>query len=310
MKIATDVTSLIGNTPLVELGRIAADLPGRVIAKLEFFNPAHSVKDRIGVAMIDALERDGKLTRGRSTIVEPTSGNTGIALAMVAAARGYRCLLTMPESMSKERRQVLALLGAELVLTPAADGMKGASARAEELLTEIPDSVMPGQFSNPANHEIHSVTTAQELWQDTDGQMAAFIAGVGTGGTMTGVGRVWKKRRPDTRIIAVEPTDSPVLSGGEPGAHRIQGIGAGFIPDNVDTSLIDEVVQISNETAFATARRLAREEGILGGISTGAACAAALEVAAREEFTDKIIVFIAPSTSERYISTDLFEGLG
>ncbi len=310
MKIATDVTALIGNTPLVELGRIAADLPGRVIAKLEFFNPAHSVKDRIGVAMIDALERDGKLTRGRSTIVEPTSGNTGIALAMVAAARGYRCILTMPESMSKERRQVLALLGAELFLTPAADGMKGASARAEELLTEIPDSVMPGQFSNPANPEIHSVTTAQELWQDTDGQMAAFIAGVGTGGTMTGVGRVWKTRRPDTRIIAVEPTDSPVLSGGEPGAHRIQGIGAGFIPDNVDTSLIDEVVQISNETAFATARRLAREEGILGGISTGAACAAALEVAAREEFTDKIIVFIAPSTSERYISTDLFEGLG
>ena len=310
MKIATDVTTLIGNTPLVELGRIAAGLPGRVIAKLEFFNPAHSVKDRIGVAMIDALERDGKLTRGRSTIIEPTSGNTGIALAMVAAARGYRCVLTMPESMSKERRQVLALLGAELVLTPAADGMKGASVRAEQLVDETPDSVMPGQFSNPANPEIHSATTAQELWQDTDGQMAAFIAGVGTGGTMTGVGRVWKKRRPATRIIAVEPTDSPVLSGGEPGAHRIQGIGAGFIPDNVDTSLIDEVVQISNETSFVTARRLAREEGILGGISTGAACAAALEVAAREEFTDKIIVFIAPSTSERYISTDLFEGLG
>jgi cysteine synthase A len=310
MKIATDVTSLIGNTPLVELRRIAADLPGRVIAKLEFFNPAHSVKDRIGVAMIDALERDGKLTPGRSTIIEPTSGNTGIALAMVAAARGYRCVLTMPESMSKERRQVLALLGAELILTPAADGMKGASARAEQLMSEIPDSVMPGQFSNPANPEIHSITTAQELWQDTDGQMAAFIAGVGTGGTITGVGRVWKKRRPATRIIAVEPTDSPVLSGGQPGAHRIQGIGAGFIPDNVDTSLIDEVIQVSNETAFATARRLAREEGILGGISTGAACAAALEVAARQEFADKIIVFIAPSTSERYISTDLFEGLG
>jgi cysteine synthase A len=310
MKIATDVTSLIGNTPLVELGRIAADLPGRVIAKLEFFNPAHSVKDRIGVAMIDALERDGKLTPGRSTIIEPTSGNTGIALAMVAAARGYRCVLTMPESMSKERRQVLALLGAELILTPAADGMKGASARAEQLMSEIPDSVMPGQFSNPANPEIHSITTAQELWQDTDGQMAAFIAGVGTGGTITGVGRVWKKRRPATRIIAVEPTDSPVLSGGQPGAHRIQGIGAGFIPENVDTSLIDEVIQVSNETAFATARRLAREEGILGGISTGAACAAALEVAARQEFADRIIVFIAPSTSERYISTDLFEGLG
>ncbi len=310
MKIATDVTSLTGNTPLVEIRRLAAGLPGRVVAKLEFFNPAHSVKDRIGVAMIDALERDGALIPGRSTIVEPTSGNTGIALAMVAAARGYRCILTMPESMSKERRQVLALLGAELFLTPAADGMKGASARAEELLEEIPDSVMPGQFSNPANPEIHSATTAQELWQDTDGQMAAFVAGVGTGGTLTGVGRVWKKRRPTTRIIAVEPTDSPVLSGGDPGAHRIQGIGAGFIPDNVDTSLIDEVVRVSNDQAFATARRLAREEGILAGISTGAACAAALQIAARPEFTDKIIVFIAPSTSERYISTDLFEGLG
>ncbi|MEX1310797.1 MAG: cysteine synthase A [Candidatus Sulfomarinibacteraceae bacterium] len=310
MNIATDVTSLIGNTPLVELGPMAADLPGRVIAKLEFFNPAHSVKDRIGVAMIDALERDGRLVRGRSTIVEPTSGNTGIALAMVAAARGYRCMLTMPESMSSERRKVLALLGAELVLTPAADGMKGASARAEELLGEIPDSVMPGQFTNPANPEIHSATTAQELWQDTDGRMAAFVAGVGTGGTLTGVGRVWKKRRPSTRIVAVEPTDSPVLSGGEPGAHRIQGIGAGFIPENVETSLIDEVIQVSNEQAFTTARRLAREEGILAGISTGAACHAALEVAAREEFADRLVVFIAPSTSERYISTDLFEGLG
>jgi cysteine synthase A len=310
MNIASDVTSLIGNTPLVELGPMAAELPGRVIAKLEFFNPAHSVKDRIGVAMIDALERDGRLVRGRSTIVEPTSGNTGIALAMVAAARGYRCMLTMPESMSSERRKVLALLGAELVLTPAADGMKGASARAEELLREIPDSVMPGQFANPANPEIHSATTAQELWEDTDGRMAAFVAGVGTGGTLTGVGRVWKKRRPATRIIAVEPTDSPVLSGGEPGAHRIQGIGAGFIPDNVDASVIDEIVQVSNEEAFATARRLAREEGILAGISTGAACHAALAIAARDEFVDKLVVFIAPSTSERYISTDLFEGLG
>jgi len=310
MKIATDVTSLIGNTPLVELGRVAADLPGRVLAKLEFFNPAHSVKDRIGVAMIDALERDVRLVRGRSTIIEPTSGNTGIALAMVAAARGYRCILTMPESMSQERRKVLALLGAELVLTPAADGMKGASVRAEELLGETPDSVMPGQFSNPANPEIHSATTAQELWQDTDGRMAAFVAGVGTGGTITGVGRVWKHRRPATRIVAVEPTDSPVLSGGEPGAHRIQGIGAGFIPDNVDTSLIDEVIQVSNEQSFDMARRLAREEGILGGISTGAACTAALELAGRQEFEDKLIVFIAPSTSERYISTDLFEGLG
>mgnify|MGYP001821764334 FL=1 len=310
MKIASNVTALIGNTPLVELDRIGADLPGRVVAKLEFFNPAHSVKDRIGVAMIDALERDGLLVRGRSTIIEPTSGNTGIALAMVAAARGYRCVLTMPESMSVERRKVLALLGAELVLTPAAEGMKGAGARAEELLEEISDSVMPGQFSNPANPEIHSATTARELWQDTDGRMAAFVAGVGTGGTLTGVGRVWKHLRPATRIVAVEPTDSPVLSGGEPGAHRIQGIGAGFIPANVETPLIDEVIQVSNEQAFATARRLAREEGVLAGISTGAACAAALELAARPEFADEIIVFIAPSTSERYISTDLFEGLG
>jgi cysteine synthase A len=310
MKIASDVTALIGNTPLVELGRLAADLPGRVLAKLEFFNPAHSVKDRIGVAMVDAMERDGLLVRGRSTIIEPTSGNTGIALAMVAAARGYRCVLTMPESMSVERRKVLALLGAELVLTPAADGMKGASAKAEALLEEIPGSVMPGQFSNPANPEIHSATTAQELWQDTEGQMAAFVAGVGTGGTLTGVGRVWKHRRPSTRIVAVEPADSPVLSGGDPGPQRIQGIGAGFIPDNVDISLIDEVIQVSNEQAFANARRLAREEGILAGISTGAACQAALELAARPEFEDKIIVFIAASTSERYISTDLFEGLG
>jgi cysteine synthase A len=310
MKIATDITALIGNTPLVELGRLTADLPGRVIAKLEFFNPAHSVKDRIGVAMLDALERDGKLERGRSTIVEPTSGNTGIALAMVAAARGYRCILTMPDSMSRERRRVLALLGAELVLTPAADGMLGASAKAEELLAEIDDAVTPGQFSNPANPEIHSATTAQELWQDTDGQMAAFVAGVGTGGTLSGVGRVWKHRRPATHIVAVEPAGSPVLSGGAPGSHRIQGIGAGFIPDNVDTSVIDEVIQVTNEQAFSTARRLASEEGVLAGISTGAACAAAMELAARDDFADRIIVFIAPSTSERYISTDLFEGLG
>jgi cysteine synthase A len=310
MRIATDVTHLIGNTPLVELGRMAADLPGRVVAKLEFFNPAHSVKDRIGVAMVDALERAGRLVRGTSTIVEPTSGNTGIAIAMVAAARGYRCVLTMPESMSRERRRVLALLGAELVLTPAADGMKGASARAEQLLEEIPDSVMPGQFSNPANPEIHAASTAHELWQDTDGQMAVFIAGVGTGGTITGVGRVWKHRQPSTRIVAVEPDDSPVLSGGDPGPHRIQGIGAGFIPDNVDVDLIDEVIRVSNEQAFATARRMAREEGILAGISTGAACTAALEIAARDEFAGQLIVFIAPSTSERYISTDLFEGLG
>jgi len=309
MRIATDVTHLIGNTPLVQINRLAAGLPGRVVAKLEFFNPAHSVKDRIGVSMIEALEREGALVPGHSTIVEPTSGNTGIALAMVAAARGYRCVLTMPESMSRERRRVLKLLGAELVLTPAAEGMKGASARAEQLLKEIPDAVMPQQFSNPANPEVHAATTAQELWQDTDGTMAAFVAGVGTGGTLTGVGRVWKARRPETRIVAVEPEDSPVISGGEPGPHKIQGIGAGFIPDNLDRSLIDEVVRVSNADAFATARRLAREEGILPGISTGAAAWAALQIAAREEMRGRLIVFVAPSTSERYISTDLFAGL-
>jgi cysteine synthase A len=281
-------------------------LTAQVVAKLEFFNPAHSVKDRIGVAMVEALECQGKATPGVSTLVEPTSGNTGIALAMVAAARGYRCVLTMPDSMSVERRKVLRLMGCELHLTPAAEGMKGATARAEELLEEIPDSVMPQQFSNPANPEVHQATTANELWQDTDGQMDVFVAGVGTGGTLTGVGRYWKHRRPDLQIVAVEPTDSPVISGGEPGPHKIQGIGAGFIPDNLDPSFVDEVVQITNDEAFTTARRMAAEEGILAGISTGAACAAALKVAARPELDGKLVVFIAPSTSERYISTDLF----
>jgi cysteine synthase A len=309
MHIASDITRLMGNTPLVRLNRIAADSRAEVAAKLEFFNPAHSVKDRIGVAMVEVLEREGDLEPGRSTIVEATSGNTGIALAMVAAARGYRCVLTMPDSMSLERRKVLDLLGAEIVLTPAADGMRGASDRAEALIAEIPDSVMPRQFSNPANPEIHASTTALELWHDTDGRMDVFVAGVGTGGTLTGVGRVWRERRPSIRIVAVEPADSPVLSGGEPGSHKIQGIGAGFVPDNLDTSLVDETVTVSNELAFSTARHLAREEGILGGISTGAACAAALEVAAREEMEGKLVVFIAPSTSERYISTDLFTDL-
>jgi cysteine synthase A len=309
MHIATDITRLVGGTPLVQLGSMARNLDARVVAKLEFFNPAHSVKDRIGVAMVDALEREGRLQPGRSTLVEPTSGNTGIALAMVAAARGYRCILTMPESMSMERRKVLRLLGAELVLTPAADGMTGAARRAEELLAQIEDAVMPQQFSNPANPEVHATTTAEELWRDTDGQMDVFIAGVGTGGTLSGVGRVWRRRRPQTRIVAVEPSDSPVISGGEPGKHKIQGIGAGFIPDNLETGLIDEVVQVSNDEAFATARRMAREEGILAGISTGAACAAALRLAARPELEGRLIVFIAPSTSERYISTDLFEGI-
>jgi len=310
MRIATDITQLIGNTPLVRLNRMTTGLSATVAAKLEFFNPAHSVKDRIGVAMIDRLEREGALEPGISTIVEATSGNTGIALAMVAAARGYRCVLSMPESMSAERRKVLALLGAELHPTPAADGMKGASAKAHELLDEIPNSVMALQFSNPANPDIHAETTALELWRDTDGTMDVFVAGVGTGGTLTGVGRVWRERRPETRIVAVEPSDSPVLSGGEPGSHKIQGIGAGFIPENLDVSLVDETITVSNESAFSTARRLAREEGILAGISSGAACAAALEIAAREEMAGKLIVFVVPSTSERYISTDLFAGLG
>jgi cysteine synthase A len=309
MRIATDITRLMGDTPLVRLNSITRDSGANVAAKLEFFNPAHSVKDRIGVAMIDALEREGNLVRGRSTIVEATSGNTGIALAMVAAARGYRCILTMPESMSIERRKVLDFLGAEIVLTPAADGMRGASARAQELLAEIPGSVEPRQFSNPANPEIHATTTAHELWRDTDGMMDVFVAGVGTGGTITGVGRVWRHRKPSVRIVAVEPADSPVLSGGAPGSHKIQGIGAGFVPENLDTSVIDEVVTVSNDEAFSTARRLAREEGILGGISTGAACAAALKVACREEMEGRLVVFLAPSTSERYISTDLFSDL-
>ncbi len=309
MRIASDISRLMGNTPLVRLNRIAAEANAQVVAKLEFFNPAHSVKDRIGVAMVDALERDGLLIPGRSTIIEATSGNTGIALAMVAASRGYRCILTMPESMSLERRKILDLLGAKIELTPADEGMKGASARAQELLAEIADSVEPKQFSNPANPHIHSTTTAQELWQDTDGKMDVFVAGVGTGGTITGVGRFWRERRPSVRIVAVEPAESPVLSGGEPGPHKIQGIGAGFLPENLDRSVVDEVVTVNSEEAFSTARRLARDEGILGGISTGAACAAALKIAAGDEMAGKLVVFIAPSTSERYISTDLFTDL-
>jgi cysteine synthase A len=305
MTPAHDVSKLVGNTPLVQLNRIAEGLPSKVAAKLEFFNPGHSVKDRIGVAMINGLERDGRLSPG-GTIVEPTSGNTGIALAMVSAARGYHCVLTMPESMSQERRRVLKLLGAEVVLTPASEGMKGAGLRAQEILSERPGAVMPQQFSNPANPAVHMATTAEELWRDTQAAMDVFVAGVGTGGTLTGVGRIWKKRKPETQIVAVEPEDSPVISGGEPGAHKIQGIGAGFIPDNLEVELIDEVVQISNDAAFETARALAKEEGILAGISTGAACAAALKLAARPELEDRLVVFVAPSTSERYMSTDLF----
>jgi cysteine synthase len=309
MRIADDVTKLIGNTPLVRLNRITEGCAATVAAKLEFFNPAHSVKDRIGVSMVEAMEREGKLVPGRSVIVEPTSGNTGIALAMVAAAKGYRCVIAMPESVSTERRKVLKLLGAELILTPASEGMKGAIRRALELLSEIPGAVMPQQFENPANPAIHEATTAEELWRDTDGGMDIFVAGVGTGGTLTGVGRVWRPRKPSLRIVAVEPVHSAVISGGQPGPHKIQGLGAGFIPANLDTRFIDEVVQVSNDESFAMARRLAREEGILGGISSGAAAQAAVAVARRPESAGKLVVFVVPSTSERYISTDLFAGL-
>jgi cysteine synthase A len=306
MRIASDVTRLMGDTPLVRLHRMAADVDAEVVAKLEFFNPAHSVKDRLGVAMIDALEREGRIEAGVSTIVEATSGNTGIALAMVAAARGYRCVLTMPESMSSERRKVLELLGAEIVLTPAADGMRGANARAEELASQLPSAVIPGQFSHPANPEIHSVTTAMELWRDTDGSMDVFVAGVGTGGTITGVGRTWRRLRPQTRIVAVEPAESPVLSGGEAGRHPIQGIGAGFVPEVLETDLIDEIIQVGNDEAFAMARRLAKEEGILAGISSGAAVCAAVEYAKKPGNQNKLVVAIVPSFGERYLATDLF----
>ncbi len=305
MKIAKDITEVIGNTPLVRLNRMSAGLGAAVALKLEFMNPAHSVKDRIGVAMIDAAEREGRIKPG-TVLVEPTSGNTGIALAMVCAARGYKLVLTMPDTMSKERRLLLRAFGAELVLTPGAEGMTGAIKRAESLVQSNPAYFMPQQFKNPANPDVHRRTTAEEIWRDTDGSVDAVIAGVGTGGTITGVGEVLKKKKPSVRMVAVEPDASPVLSGGPKGPHVIQGIGAGFVPEILNTKIYDEVVRVKNDDALATARRLAKEEGVLGGISSGAAVWAALEVARRPDMKDKLIVVIIPSFGERYLSTALF----
>lgn len=305
-KIYEDITKTIGNTPLVRLNRITKGIEATVVAKLEFFNPLSSVKDRIGVAMIEAAEREG-LIKKDTIIVEPTSGNTGIALAFVAAAKGYRLILTMPDTMSIERRQVLSIFGAELVLTPGAEGMTGAIYKAEEIAKNTPNSFMPQQFKNLANPEIHRKTTAEEIWKDTDGKVDILVSGVGTGGTITGVAEVIKKRKPEFRAIAVEPIDSPVLSGGKAGPHKIQGIGAGFVPEVLNIGIIDEVVKVSNEDAGEFARRLAREEGILAGVSSGAATWAALEIAKRSENKGKLIVAILPDTGERYLSTWFFE---
>ena len=310
-RIYGSITETIGDTPLVRLDRLAKEreVGASLLAKLEFFNPLASVKDRIGAAMIDAMEKAGKLTPGRGVLVEPTSGNTGIALAFVAAARGYKLILVMPESMSIERRKMLALLGAELVLTPAAQGMKGAIAKANEIIANTPGAIMPQQFENPANPAIHRATTAEEIWNDTDGTVDFVVSGVGTGGTITGVGQILKGRKPSLRMIAVEPEDSPVLSGGAPGPHKIQGIGAGFVPAILDSGVIDEVVTVGNQTAFDTARLVARLEGVPVGISSGAALAAAIDVGRRPENKGKNIVIIIPSFAERYLSTALFEGL-
>lgn len=308
MKIYNSITETIGNTPLVRLNRVTAGWSKTVIAKLESFNPLSSVKDRIGVSMIEAAERAG-LLNSDTVIIEPTSGNTGIALAFVAAAKGYKLILTMPETMSVERRNLMKLLGAEIVLTPGAEGMRGAIKAAEELAAKTPKSFIPQQFKNPANPEIHRKTTALEIWNDTDGKIDIFIGGVGTGGTITGVAEVIKAKKPGFKAIAVEPTASPVLSGGQPGPHKIQGIGAGFVPDVLNTKVVDEIVQVTNEDAFAMTRRLAKEEGILCGISSGASAWAALEVAKRPENKDKLIVVVLPDTGERYLSTALTEGL-
>ena len=309
-RIYDSITETIGDTPIVRLRRLEQErgLKAHLLAKLEFFNPIASVKDRIGVNMIAALEEQGLIKPG-ATLIEPTSGNTGIALAFVAAARGYRLILVMPETMSIERRKMLALLGAELELTPGPQGMRGAINRAEELKASIPGSIIPQQFHNPANPDIHRRTTAEEIWNDTKGEVDIVVAGVGTGGTITGIGQVLKPRKPSLHIVAVEPEDSPVLSGGQPGPHKIQGIGAGFVPEVLDRSIIDEVVTVGNQTAFDTSRLLARTEGIPVGISAGAALAAALEVAARPESAGKTIVLIVPDFAERYLSTALFEGL-
>jgi cysteine synthase A len=309
MKIANNVTELIGNTPLVRLNRITHGAKAEVVAKLEFYNPAHSVKDRIGAAMIDAAEKDGLINKD-TVIVEPTSGNTGIALAMVAAARGYKLVLTMPETMSRERRMLLRAYGADLILTPGPDGMNGAIRKAEEMVASDPEKYfLPQQFKNPANPEIHRKTTAEEIWRDTDGKVDYLVAGVGTGGTITGIGEVIKSRKPSFKAIAVEPDASAVLSGGTKGPHPIQGIGAGFVPEVLNTKIYDEIIRVKNEDAFQTARRMAREEGLLVGISSGAATWAALQVANRKENAGKLIVVIIPSFGERYLSTPLFADL-
>ena len=311
-RVFNSITETIGDTPLVALDKFAREkgIVARLLGKLEFFNPIASVKDRIGVAMIESLEAAGRITPGKTVLVEPTSGNTGIALAFAAAAKGYRLILTMPETMSMERRKMLLLLGAELVLTEGAKGMKGAIARAEELVASLPDAIMPQQFENPANPEIHRRTTAEEIWNDTQGAVDIFVSGIGTGGTITGVGQVLKARKPGVKVIAVEPEASPVLSGGQPGPHKIQGIGAGFAPKILDTTVYDEIVKVTNEDAFANARLLARLEGVPVGISSGAALQAAAVVGARPENAGKTMVVIIPSFAERYLSTALFEGLG
>ena len=309
MNRAGNITELIGRTPLVRLNRISDESGAEVLGKLESFNPGGSVKDRIGLAMIEAAEREGRIAPGKTTIIEPTSGNTGIALAMVAAARGYDMVLTMPDTMSVERRTILKAFGARLVLTPGADGMRGAVARALELAAQGDDAFVPQQFENPANAEVHRLTTAEEIWADTGGEVDAFVAGVGTGGTLTGVGQVLKERRPGVLVVAVEPADSPVLSGGAPGPHKIQGIGAGFVPKVLDTEVYDEIVKVSADDAFATARDLARQEGVLVGISAGANVWAAGQVARRPELKGKVVVTVLCDTGERYLSTPLFADL-